>query len=485
MRSTKKVSAAFLLASLTIGILGIDASALTPVTKATKVAVVTTPTTATITWAAFAKGKVTGIKIVAANGSKAIKKITRSASATSKSYRFTGLYPNSSYSFSVYGVKGASSSAAVVVRARTQVLKYDNTIFFGQPDDMLIGEANQKLSALSDGGKTSFSSSTPAVCQVVKAANVSYLRAVAAGACTVIARNPGDKQYEVARDVVRKLSVYIPWGSFDKTLLWSEEFDGAVGEGPSTDNWVIETGDGCPDLCNWGNEESQAYAACAIKKLGNGIMRITASREETDPYCITDTNKRWTSGKFTTFGKKHFTYGYFEARMKMPEGIGTWPAFWALGSNIKTVPWPKSGELDIMEYAGNRPKRSTSAAHYQKADCDPKITNCHEYKTGYQNHLTDLSSEFNTYGMLWTPNKVSFYFNGEIFWDLKKSETGLARWPFGPTSAGVHPKMYLILNLAMGGTYGGPVDSSLTNATFDIDYVRYYSKDGYGSAPTN
>jgi hypothetical protein len=479
MRSTKKASAALLLASLTIGILGLDASALTPVTKATKVAVVTTPTTATITWAAFAKGKVTGIKIIAANGSKAIKKITRSVSATSKSYRFTGLYPNSSYSFSVYGVKGTSSSAAVVVKARTKVFMYDNTTFFGQPDDMFIGAADQLLFALPNGGKTSFITSTPTICKVVKVSEDSYLRAISVGKCTVIARSPGDKQYKAAKDVARNLSVSFPMGSFEKTLLWEENFDGAAGAGPSTDNWVIETGDGCPDLCGWGNQESQAYAACAIKQDGSGFMSITASKDETEPNCVTDTRKRWTSGKFTTFGKKHFTYGYFEARMKMPVGGGTWPAFWTLGSNIKTLPWPSSGELDIMEYAGNRPRNSTSAGHYENSSGN------HEYKSGSQTHTTALSSEFHTYAMLWTPTEVTFEFNGEPFYVLKKSDTGLNKWPFGPNAAGVHPKMYLILNLAMGGHYGGLIDSKLTKATFEIDYVRYYSIDGYGTAPTS
>jgi beta-glucanase (GH16 family) len=344
---------------------------------------------------------------------------------------------------------------------------------------MMIGAADQRLFALPTGGETNFVTTTPTVCEIVKVADASYLRAVAAGDCTVIARSPGNSQYKAAPEVARNLSVSVPMGSLEKTLLWSEEFDGVAGAGPSTDNWVIETGDGCPSLCGWGNNESQAYAACAIKQDGNGLMSITASKGTAEPNCVTDTNKRWTSGKFTTFGKKHFTYGYFEARMKMPVGGGTWPAFWTLSTNIGTVPWPTSGELDIMEYAGNSPKKSTSAGHYRNSSGN------HEYKSGSQNHTTDLSSEFHTYGMLWTPNEVTYSFNGETFFVLKKSMTGLANWPFGPTSAGVHPKMYLILNLAMGGTYGGLISTSLTKATFEIDYVRYYGANGYGSAPTN
>lgn len=476
MKSNKKASASVLLASLIIGIFGIDANALTPVAKPTKVAVVTTATSATITWTPFAKGKVTEVKIIAANGSK---KITKSLSATSKSYRFTGLFPNASYVFSVYGVKGKASSAAVVVRTRTKVFLYDNTTFFGQPDDMMIGAADQKLFALPTGGETNFLTTTPTICEIVKVDADSYLKAIAEGDCTVIARSPGNAQYKAAPDVTRKVSVSVPMGSLEKTLLWSEEFDGAAGDGPSADNWVIETGDGCNAApgCGWGNQESQAYAACAIKQDGNGIMTITASTKLAEPSCTL--NKNWTSGKFTTQGKQHFGYGYFEARMKMPVGGGTWPAFWTLGSNIGTVPWPHSGELDIMEYAGNSPTKSTSAAHYANS------LGLHEYKSGSQTHTSALSNEFHTYGMLWTPNQVTFTFNGETTFILKKSDTGLANWPFGPNAQGVHPKMYLILNLAMGGNYGGRIAGGFTKAYFDIDYVRYYAVNGYGTAPTN
>ena len=474
VNSAKKASAALLLASLTVGLLGIDANALTPVTKPTKVAVVTTGTTATLTWAAFPKGKVTGIKVVATLGSK---KITKSLSASLKTYRFTGLKSNSSYAFSVYGMKGTRPSSPVIVRAKTKIVLMSNSIFFGQPDDMTIGEENQRLFALPSGGDPVFSTTTPTICDIVDG---NYLRALAIGTCVVVVSSPGDSQYAAAKAETREISVSIPIDSIEKTLLWSEEFDGAEGEGPSTDNWVIETGDGCglPPGCGWGNQESQSYAACAIKQNGAGIMTITASTKLAEPNCVYN-HRNWTSGKFTTQGKQHFSYGYFEARMKMPSGGGTWPAFWTLGSNIATVPWPRSGELDIMEYAGNNPTRSTSAAHYANP------LGFHEYKSGGHNHSKNLHEEFHTYGMLWLPNEVTFTFNGKTTFVLKKSQTGLTNWPFGPSSTGVTPKMYLILNLAMGGTYGGRIQGGYTKAYFDIDYVRYYSASGYGSAPTN
>lgn len=476
MKSTKKTSAAVLLASLMIGVLGLDASALTPVAKPSKVSVSTATTTATVTWAPFAKGKVTSVKIVATTGSK---KIVKTTSATAKSFKFTGLYPNASYAFSVSGVKGRATSSPVIVRMKTKILRYANSTFFGQPSDMMVGGEDQQLFGLPTGGQTTFLTSTPTICTIVKVDGLSYLRAVAAGECRVIARSPGSKLYKAAPDVARNLTVSVPLGTIEKTLLWSDEFDGAEGAGPSSDNWVIELGNGCDAApgCGWGNGESQAYAACALKQNGSGIMTITASTAAAEPNCLSSRN--WTSGKFTTQGKQHFTYGYIEARMKMPVGGGTWPAFWTLGSNIGTVPWPRSGELDIMEYAGNAPTRSTSAAHYANS------SGYHEYKSASQNHTSPLSNEFHTYGMLWTPNEVTFTFNGETHFVLKKSQTGLTNWPFGPTADGVNPKMYLIFNLAMGGNYGGSIAGGYNKAYFDIDYVRYYSMNGYGTAPTS
>ncbi len=265
----------------------------------------------------------------------------------------------------------------------------------------------------------------------------------------------------------------------NKSLLWSDEFDGAAGTAPNSANWTADIGDGCnnPAGCGWGNGEAESYASCASKADGNGVMNITASTVSGDPNCTS--NKTWTSAKFTSYGKKSFGYGYFEARLKMPSGGGTWPAFWALGSNINTVPWPSCGELDIVEYAGNNPFIDTSAAHYLNP------SGVHDYKMGAMNNSTALASGYHNYGMLWLPTEVTFYIDDRIVATVKKSDTGLSTWPFGPNSSGVNPKMYIIFNLAMGGSYGGGIDSNLTKATFSIDYFRYYSANGYGSTPTN
>jgi beta-glucanase (GH16 family) len=265
----------------------------------------------------------------------------------------------------------------------------------------------------------------------------------------------------------------------EKTLIWSDEFNGAAGAAPNSANWTPDLGDGCnnPAGCGWGNNEAQAYAACANKQDGNGSMLITASTSAGDATCTS--NKTWTSGKFTSYGKKHFTYGYFEARLKMPTGGGTWPAFWTLGSNINTVSWPSCGELDIMEFAGNNPTVNTSAAHYRNSSGN------HEYKMGALNNSVGLAQGYHNYGMLWTPTEVTMYIDDRQVFNVKKGDTGLTNWPFGPNAQGVDPKMYVIFNLAMGGSYGGGIANNFNKATFSIDYFRYYSANGYGSTPTN
>jgi len=468
-----RVIAALLLSSFLLGTA--QANAITVVPKASRVVVSTTSTTAKVSWPAFAKSKVTAIKVVATAGSS---KTTKSLGNSATSHVFYNLKSYTLYTFSVTAFFGSKAGAAVTYKLRTKAkpsLLY-NSIFFGAPEDMVVGDGDQQLFALPNGGETTFSTTTPTKCSIIE--NM-FLRPLAMGECIVVASNPGDAYYKAADPISHSVTITAPIASLNKTLLWEDDFDGAAGTGPNSANWDVSTGDGCGTAagCGWGNGESQSYAACANKHDGSGGLVITSSTTTGDPNC--KSNKKWTSGKFTSFGKKHFTYGYFEARLKMPSGGGTWPAFWTLGTNINSVPWPACGELDIMEYAGNVPLRTTSAAHYANS------SGSHEYKSGAIVNNTELSEEYHTYGMLWLPTEVTFVFDGRPVLILKKSDTGLSRWPFGPNAQGVHPKMYLIFNLAMGGNYGGAIDNSLQKATFQIDYARYYSVDGFGAVPTN
>jgi beta-glucanase (GH16 family) len=118
------------------------------------------------------------------------------------------------------------------------------------------------------------------------------------------------------------------------TLVWSDEFDGTM---VNTGNWGFETGGG-----GWGNNEKEYYQA-ANATVANGNLVITAKKQRVKNYA-------YTSARLKTQGKREFTYGKIEARIKLPLGQGLWPAFWMLGANINTVSWPKCGETDIMEH---------------------------------------------------------------------------------------------------------------------------------------
>ena len=117
-------------------------------------------------------------------------------------------------------------------------------------------------------------------------------------------------------------------GSGERVLVWADEFDGSTLD---LNNWSFELGDGCPNLCGWGNNELQSYTD-SNHRLEDGLLVITAKKEG-----------NYSSTRILTKGKQEFTYGRIETRVKVPTGAGLWPAFWALGADIDTNSWPDCG----------------------------------------------------------------------------------------------------------------------------------------------
>lgn len=256
------------------------------------------------------------------------------------------------------------------------------------------------------------------------------------------------------------------------TLLWSDEFNGIAESSPDANKWVPNTGDGCvfDNNCGWGNGELQSYVTSANKLDGNGNLVITASRLPADKRVNCYYGQcQWISGKIMTYGKVSFTYGLLEARIKVPVGGGTWPAFWTLGTNYKQVGWPSSGEQDIMEAKGSAPNTLWGTLHGNN------------FHIGTTKDLSaPLSAGFHTYGMAWTPTRIQMLLDGVVYFTLNKSDVGANPWPFGPLSGGADPKFYAILNVAMGGAFGGSVDPNLQQAAMTVDWVRYSTYNGYG-----
>ena len=231
-----------------------------------------------------------------------------------------------------------------------------------------------------------------------------------------------------------------------KNLLWAEEFDGiALDE----TYWNFELGDGCPQLCGWGNEEGQVYTK-TNHRVDKGYLTIRASLNDSV----------YTSTRINTKQKLEFQYGWIEARIKLPAGQGLWPAFWMLGSNIEEVKWPNCGEIDIMEYVGKKPGVVFSTLHTADSFGNSKNT--------MKLHRDGIEDDFHIYAAHWTEDQISFYVDGEKFYQFAPKEKTQAIWPFDKP-------FYIILNLAIGGSFGGPeVDDSIFPQEFVIDYIRVY-----------
>ena len=272
-------------------------------------------------------------------------------------------------------------------------------------------------------------------------------------------------------------------GGLNKTLLWSDEFTGTAGSSPSSTYWSMRTGDGCSvGNCGWGNRELEFYETSANKLDGStdGVLNITASKlpDTTSLRCAYPTSNspcQWSSGKIESRDKVSFSYGYLEARVQVPAGAGTWPAFWTLGTNIGSVSWPRCGEIDIMEAFGKYPKVQQGTAHM----ANPSGQDAYYY--GQIPMPEALSAGYHTFGVNWQPTRLDWYIDGYLFYSLSKSSVGNNAWPFDSTATGATPKAYAILNLAIGGNLGGDVASGLTSAVMKVDYVRYYSVDGVGA----
>lgn len=253
--------------------------------------------------------------------------------------------------------------------------------------------------------------------------------------------------------------------------LWEEEFVGTAGSLPNSQVWTSQDGDGSGTAAGggWGNRERQSYIPSLATITDQGALRILATRTGADKYtCYYKGACEWVSGKYITKDKVTFKYGRFEARIKGPVGAGTWGAFWMLGADIDDRPWPWCGEIDVTELVGKEPLQSYGYLHGLLAG-------------GFGGRGTTVSmpngfaSEYHTYAVDWLPDQVDWYLDGVLFGSQPKVDKD---WVFD------HP-FYLIVNLAMGGNLGGPIDPALNQATMDFDWIRFSSINGVGEVFKN
>jgi beta-glucanase (GH16 family) len=245
------------------------------------------------------------------------------------------------------------------------------------------------------------------------------------------------------------------------TLVWADDFDGPAGSPPDPAKWGHETGGR-----GFGNSELEYYTNSTSNAAldGNGDLVITARRENPAGYRCWYGSCQYTSARLNTAGKFTQQYGHIEARIKLPEGQGIWPAFWTLGSNIGKVGWPASGEMDIMETIGTTTDVNHGSLHGPGYSASDSLGDSYTLPGGQS-----FADGFHTFAVDWAPDLVSFLVDGQTYQSLRPADTGGQPWAFN------HP-FYLLLNVAVGGTWpGSPNAGTAFPQQMIIDYVHVYA----------
>lgn len=228
-------------------------------------------------------------------------------------------------------------------------------------------------------------------------------------------------------------------------LIWADEFD--IAGSPNPANWTFEIGRGDN---GWGNAELQYYTNRPQNAtVTGGALRITAIRENFS-------GAEFTSARLNTKTKFEFKYGRIEARAKLPTGVGTWPAIWMLGADINSVGWPACGEIDNMEHVGRDLGKIHGSLHFPGRSGGNPVTNSVS--------ITNVNTEFHVYTVDWTETNIKFFVDGNEFFNVPNN-----------TNIPFNKDFFLIVNVAMGGTFGGPVAPTFTSSTMEIDYIRVFS----------
>ncbi len=262
------------------------------------------------------------------------------------------------------------------------------------------------------------------------------------------------KQYFINQEA-DKDEDYVPSGY---SLVWEEEFNADKLSGgkpalPDNEKWFYETAEP-----GWVNNELQTYIEGFIgtdttAAIYDGTLKIKAIPR----------GERIYSARINTI--EAWTYGYFEARLRVPGGKGTWPAFWMMPKNFTA--WPLDGEIDIMEYVGYDPNVVHSSIHTQSY-----YHSIGTQKTGTK-EIENAEIEFHVYAVEWTADYIKGFVDGEEFFRFDNDGTGNKHtWPF-------NAPFYLKLNLAWGGDWGAAqgLDETALPATYEVDYVRVYQKE--------
>lgn len=238
-------------------------------------------------------------------------------------------------------------------------------------------------------------------------------------------------------------------------LVWSDDFTGTAGSSPDNTKWSFDIGTGTN---GWGNSELQYYTSRPdnIQLDGSGKLVITAKSESYS-------GSGFTSARIKTKGKFAQAYGRFEARIKTPSGPGIWPAFWMLGSNIDTKPWPQCGEIDIMEQRGQQPFITYGTLH------GPGYSGGNSIGKAYALTNGRFDADYHIYAVEWGENYIDFFVDNFLYQRLTPDNV-TGEWVY-------NQPFYLLLNVAVGGNFVGfPTTGTPFPQSMYIDYVKVYKQ---------
>lgn len=241
-----------------------------------------------------------------------------------------------------------------------------------------------------------------------------------------------------------KKTIKVTVNAADTTLFWSDEFDNTGAPDPTKWGYDIGTGSN-----GWGNAELQYYTNRSENVyVNNGTLKIKAIKENYS-------GSAYTSTRLLSKGKFEFKYGKIEVRAKVPAAVGTWPAVWMLGADFPGVVWPNCGEIDIIEHRGSDLNRIVGALHYPGRFGANANTNSIV--------IQNATTEFHLYRVDWSASHIKFFVDNILYHTVANS-----------SSMPYNKNFFFLINLAMGGGFGGPVDPQFTNAIFEVDYIRVY-----------
>ena len=256
--------------------------------------------------------------------------------------------------------------------------------------------------------------------------------------------------------IIAILTIAVLTSCTKKNPVWSDEFE-YLGS-PDSTKWNYDLGDGCPNVCGWGNNEAEYYTKDSKNiRVENGNLIIEVHKDSLG-------GNAYTSARIVSKQKGDWLYGRIEVKAKLPKGKGTWPAIWMLPTEWKYGGWPASGEIDMMEHVGYDPGVIHGTIH----------TDLYNHTKGTQKEgkvtVNDCMDAFHVYAIDWTEDKIDFFVDGKIYHTvIREPKDDFKGWPFDQP-------FHLIMNIAVGGNWGGKegIDDSIWPQQMEVDYVRVY-----------